>query len=57
MRNRNFNGVFFIIFESIRDDVGKQLVKGQVSFKYAFWGQSEGLPEPFQVLAQGIQFG
>ena len=38
MRNRNINGVFFIIFESVRNDVRKQLVKGQVGFKYAFCG-------------------
>ena len=43
MRNRNINDVFFIIFESVRNDVGKQLVKCQVGFKYAFWGQSDKL--------------
>jgi hypothetical protein len=57
MCNRNFNGVFFFIVESVRNDVCKQLVKGQVGFKYAFWGQSNRLPEAFQVLAQDIQFG
>jgi hypothetical protein len=57
MRNRNFNGVFFIIVEPVSNDVGKQLVKGQIGFKYAFWGQSDGFPEPFQMLAQGIQLG
>jgi hypothetical protein len=38
MWNRNFDSVFFFIVEPVRNDVRKQLVKGQVGFKYAFCG-------------------
>jgi hypothetical protein len=57
MGKRDGDIVKVVVCESVLDDIGKQLIHGQMDLKETFFRQSDTLSERLKFLAQSFEFG